>query len=56
MEDVEAFVPDMAGAARGKVIPAARFGTGELKLPERIFAQTISGNYVRNEDNVQCLN
>ena len=38
IEDVEAFVPDMAGAARGKVLPAAKFGTGELKLPEGIFA------------------
>jgi glutamine synthetase len=51
--DVEAFVPDMAGAARGKLIPAAKFGKGELKLPEGIFAQTISGNYVANEDNVE---
>jgi len=39
IDDVEAFVPDMAGAARGKLIPAAKFGTGELKLPEGIFAQ-----------------
>jgi glutamine synthetase len=51
--DVEAFVPDMAGAARGKLIPAAKFGKGELKLPEGIFAQTVSGNYVSNEDNVE---
>ena len=53
IDDVEAFVPDMAGAARGKLIPAAKFGTGELKLPEGIFAQTISGNYVDNKDNVE---
>jgi len=53
IDDVEAFVPDMAGAARGKLIPAAKFGTGELKLPEGIFAQTISGNYVVNNDNVE---
>jgi len=53
IDDVEAFVPDMAGAARGKVIPAAKFGSGELKLPEGIFAQTISGNYVTNDDNVE---
>jgi glutamine synthetase len=53
IEDVEAFVPDMAGAARGKLIPAAKFGTGELKLPEGIFAQTVSGNYVDNKDNVE---
>jgi glutamine synthetase len=52
-EDVEAFVPDMAGAARGKLLPADKLGTGELKLPEGIFAQTISGNYVDNKDNVE---
>ena len=53
IEDVEAFVPDMAGAARGKVMPAAKFGTGELKLPEGIFAQTVSGDYAVNKDNVE---
>jgi glutamine synthetase len=53
IQDVEAFVPDMAGAARGKLIPATKFGTGELKLPEGIFAQTITGNYVDNKDNVE---
>ncbi len=53
IEDVEAFVPDMAGAARGKVLPAQKFGAGELKLPESIFAQTVSGDYVENKDNVE---
>ena len=53
IEDVEAFVPDMAGAARGKVLPASKFGLGELKLPEGIFAQTVSGDYAQNEDNVE---
>ncbi len=52
IEDVEAFVPDMAGVARGKLLPAEKFGSGELKLPEGIFAQTISGGYVDNKDNV----
>lgn len=53
IEDVEAFVPDMAGTARGKLLPAEKFGAGELKLPEGIFAQTISGNYVDNKENVE---
>ncbi|MBT8077286.1 MAG: glutamine synthetase family protein [Gammaproteobacteria bacterium] len=43
----------MAGAARGKLIPADKFGTGEIKLPEGIFAQTVSGDYVDNKDNVE---
>jgi glutamine synthetase len=53
IEDVEAFVPDMAGSARGKVLPADKFGSGQLKMPEAIFAQTISGSYVNNEKNVE---
>jgi len=53
IEDVEAFVPDMAGAARGKVLPAAKFGSGELKLPEGIFAQTVSGDYAVNKENIE---
>lgn len=53
IEDVEAFVPDMAGAARGKLLPADKFGSGEMKMPEGIFAQTVSGNYVVNRDNVE---
>lgn len=53
IEDIEAFVPDMAGAARGKMIPASKFGSGELKLPIGIFAQTISGEYVTDNSNVE---
>lgn len=53
IEDVEAFVPDMAGAARGKVLPAEKFGTGTMKLPEGVFAQTVSGDYVDNDRNVE---
>ena len=52
IEDVEAFVPDMAGSARGKVVPAEKFG-GPMKIPEAIFGQTISGDYVDNENNVE---
>jgi len=53
VEDVEAVVPDMAGAARGKVLPARKFGSGEMKMPEGIFAQVISGGYVPNKANVE---
>lgn len=52
-EDVEAIVPDMAGAARGKVVPAAKFAAGELKMPEGVFAQMISGDYVDDKNNVE---
>ncbi len=53
IDDVETFVPDMAGAARGKVIPTDKFGGGSLKMPELIFGQTISGDYVEDENNVE---
>ena len=52
-EDVEAIVPDMAGAARGKVVPAAKFADGRMKMPEGVFAQTISGEYIEDPDNVE---
>ena len=53
IEDVEAFVPDMAGAARGKVLAADKLGSGIMKMPEAIFGQTISGDYVVNKHNVE---
>nr|MDJ0699723.1 glutamine synthetase family protein [Woeseiaceae bacterium] len=53
IEDVEAFVPDMAGAARGKVMPADKFGASAMKMPESIFSQTVSGDYIENEANVE---
>lgn len=53
IEDVEAFVPDMAGSARGKVIPAAKFGSGEMKMPESIFSQTVSGGHIDDPNNVE---
>lgn len=53
IEDVEAMVPDMAGAARGKVLPADKFGEGEMKMPEAVFGQTVSGEYVADDTNVE---
>ncbi len=53
IEDVEAFVPDMAGAARGKVVPADKFGTAHMTMPEAIFCQTVSGGYIENAANVE---
>ena len=53
IEDVEAFVPDMAGSARGKIIPADKFGMGQIKMPESVFSQTISGDYIDDASNVE---
>ncbi|NNC77158.1 MAG: glutamine synthetase [Woeseiaceae bacterium] len=43
----------MAGAARGKVLPADKFGVGDMKMPEAVFGQTVSGDYVDNASNVE---
>ena len=31
IDDVEAFVPDIAGAARGMILTVEKFGAGEMK-------------------------
>ena len=53
IEDVEVLLPDMAGAARGKIIPATSFGEGEMKMPEPevtglIWADTMDGDWAIN--------
>ncbi len=46
IQEVEAIVPDMAGIARGKVMPAAKFAEDQgMRLPESIFLQTVTGDY-----------
>ena len=43
--EVECIVPDLAGAARGKIMPAAKFtGAGTLRMPQSIFMQSIRCN------------
>ncbi len=49
IEEVEWLVPDLAGIARGKILPAGKFlhgmaGNG-LRLPEAVFVQTVTGDY-----------
>ncbi len=46
VEDIECMVPDQAGVARGKLMPAEKFiAHRKMNLPESIFYQTISGDY-----------
>ncbi|MEO7775168.1 MAG: glutamine synthetase family protein [Steroidobacteraceae bacterium] len=46
ISEVEAIIPDMAGIARGKIMPAAKFAEdGGMRLPESIFLQTVTGDY-----------
>jgi len=49
--EVEAIIPDMAGIARGKIMPAEKFAVDAgLRLPESIFLQTVTGDYPLNTD------
>jgi glutamine synthetase len=44
--EVECIVPDMAGVSRGKIMPADKFASeGGMRLPESVFAQTVTGSY-----------
>ncbi|MCC5989116.1 MAG: glutamine synthetase [Pararhodobacter sp.] len=52
-DEVECIVPDLAGVARGKAMPAAKFGQQEkFYLPDSIFLQTITGDWAKVPDQV----
>jgi len=51
ISEVEAIIPDMAGIARGKIMPSEKFGEEEgMRLPESIFLQTVTGDYPPDTD------
>ena len=51
--EVEALVPDMAGVARGKVMPADKYAEDEgMRLPESIFLQTVTGEYPADDSSI----
>src|SRR4029077_17298162 len=46
ISEVEAIIPDMAGIARGKLMPAEKFAEDAgMRLPESIFLQPVTGDY-----------
>ncbi|MBV6656937.1 MAG: glutamine synthetase [Devosiaceae bacterium] len=46
IEDIECIVPDQAGVARGKMMPAGKFFSGaSMTMPSAVFRQTIAGDY-----------
>ncbi len=50
ISEVEALLPDMAGIARGKVMPAMKFAEEEgMRMPESIFLQTVTGDYPEDD-------
>jgi glutamine synthetase len=53
ISEVEAIIPDMAGVARGKVVPAEKYVEEEgMRLPESIFLQTVTGEFPRDESSI----
>ena len=54
--EVECIVPDLAGAARGKIMPAAKFtDTTTLRMPQSIFMQSVTGDYPDLTDELNPL-
>jgi glutamine synthetase len=46
IDEVEGLVPDTAGTARGKIMPATKFCREEyMRLPESLFLQMVTGDY-----------
>lgn len=46
VSEVEAIIPDQAGIARGKFMPAKTFAKqGGMRLPESVFIQTVTGEH-----------
>ena len=49
LDEVECIVPDIAGVARGKAMPASKFAKqASFYLPNSIFLQTITGEWADN--------
>lgn len=56
IEEIDCAVPDIAGVARGKTMPAEKFvKLDAVHLPISIFYQTITGDYVGFEEDGQAL-
>jgi glutamine synthetase len=56
ISEVDCAVPDIAGVARGKTMPAEKFvKLDAVHLPISIFHQTITGDYVGFDEDAQAL-
>ena len=45
LQEIECLVPDIAGNARGKFIPADKFIKESIRMPEGILTQSITGEF-----------
>jgi glutamine synthetase len=53
VNEVECIVPDLAGAVRGKTIPAGKFKDDlALRLPQSVLLQSVTGEYPRLFDEI----
>ena len=51
--EIECIIPDLAGAARGKIMPASKFtDSSALKMPQAVFMQTVTGEYPEIFDDI----
>jgi glutamine synthetase len=56
IEEIECVVPDLAGVARGKIMPVRKFlGTPSMNLPLAVFYQTITGDFPEFEGAVNSV-
>ena len=56
IEEIECMVPDLAGVARGKIMPVKKFMTmGVMNLPLAVFYQTIAGDYPELDGGVTAV-
>lgn len=56
IEEIECVVPDLAGVARGKIMPVRKFlGTPSMNLPLAVFYQTIAGEFPEFEGAVNAV-
>ncbi|WP_237152147.1 glutamine synthetase family protein [Oryzibacter oryziterrae] len=54
IEDIECMTSDLAGVARGKLMPADKFFSSPvMAMPTSVFTTTITGEYPEEDDNFQ---
>ncbi|WP_297514900.1 glutamine synthetase family protein [uncultured Caulobacter sp.] len=56
IEEIECVAPDLAGVARGKIMPVRKFlGAPSMNLPLAVFYQTITGDFPEFEGAVNAV-
>ena len=50
IQTVECLIPDLNGISKGKSVPAHSLLKGEVRLPEAIFGQDVTGGWCEDHD------